>query len=107
MNIVTYKIVYTHDAQKDINDIWDGVWEASRDYDIADKYIDDLLDQIAEKKRAPKTGIPLYYFGLFTGIYSINFKAYKAFYRINGERIEVIRILLAKTDYLKTLYGDE
>ena len=86
--------------------VWDGVWEASMDYDTADKYVDDFLDTIAAKQKLPQTGIPLYYRGLFTGFYSVNFKAYKAFYRINDGYIEVVRILLAKMDYLKILFGE-
>ena len=91
--MVAYKIRYTPAAQKDMEDIWDGVFEVSYDFDTADKYVDDLADEIAKKKKAPMSGIPLYYRGLFTGFYSVNFKAYKAFYRINGNCMEVIRVL--------------
>ena len=101
-----YKIRYTPEAQNDMDAVWDGVWEASMDYDTADKYVDDFLDTIAAKQKLPQTGIPLYYRGLFTGFYSVNFKAYKAFYRINDGYIEVVRILLAKMDYLKILFGE-
>ena len=101
-----YKIRYSPESQKDMDRIWDDVLEASQDYDTADKYIEDFTDKIATMKNAPKTGIPLYYRSLFTGFYSINFKAYKAFYRINDNYIEVIRILLAKMDYLKVLFGE-
>ena len=101
-----YKVRYTPQAQRDMDDIWDGVWEASKDYDTADKYIDDLADKIADKKRSPKTGIPIYYRGLFTGFYSVNFKAYKAFFRIRNEYIEVVRVLPEKMDYMKILFGE-
>jgi len=106
MSAVKYKVRYTPQAQRDMDDIWDGVWEASKDYDTADKYIDDLADIIADKKRSPKTGIPIYYRGLFTGFYSVNFKAYKAFYRIRNEYTEVVRVLPEKMDYMKILFGE-
>lgn len=101
-----YRVCFSPESQNDMEKIWDDVWEASKDFDIADKYIDDLTDEILKFQKNPKTGIPLYYYGLFSGFYSVNFKAYKAFYRINGNSIEVVRILLAKTDFIKTLFGD-
>ncbi|MEE3393148.1 MAG: type II toxin-antitoxin system RelE/ParE family toxin [Lachnospiraceae bacterium] len=101
-----YKIRYTPAAQKDMDDVWDGVLAASASYDIADKYVEEFTDKIAAKKDFPESGIPLYYRGLFTGFYSVNFKAYKAFYRINDGYIEVIRVLLVKMEYMKILFGE-
>ncbi|MBR5969596.1 MAG: type II toxin-antitoxin system RelE/ParE family toxin [Lachnospiraceae bacterium] len=102
-----YRIRYTPGAQKDMEQVWYGVLEASGSTEIADRYVDDFADKIAEKKKYPETGSPLYYRGLVTGFYSLNFKAYKAFYRIKEPYIEVIRILLAKSDYMKTIFGEE
>ena len=101
-----YRIRYSPEAQKDMDEVWDGVWEASKDFDTADRYVQEFANKISEVKKSPKRGIPLYYRGLFTGFYSVTFKAYKAFYRINGEYLEVARILLAKKDYMKVLFGE-
>lgn len=103
---MVYRIRYTPEAQKDMDNVWDGVFESSQSFNTADKYVNDFLEKISGKKKVPKTGIPLYYRGLFTGFYSVNFKAYKAFYRINDDNIEVIRILSVKMDYLKVLFGE-
>ena len=43
--------------------------------------------------------------GEFTGIYYVAFKEYIAFYRINENRMEIGRILFARSDYMKTLFG--
>lgn len=43
--------------------------------------------------------------GEFTGIYLVCFKEYIAFYRIHGDVIEVGRVLFARSDYMKTLFG--
>jgi hypothetical protein len=40
---------------------------------------------------------------LFTGYYSIIYKAYRAFYRIRDNYPEVLRIILTKQDYMKVL----
>ena len=50
--------------------------------------------------------IPLQYRGLFTGFYSVNYKKYKAFYRVREGYIEVIRIIMAKRDYMTILFGE-
>ncbi len=86
--------------------VWDGVYEASKSYDIADNYVSEFADKIEEKKMFPQSGIPLRYRGLFTGFYSVNYKKYKAFYRVNDKYIEVIRIIMEKSDYMKILFGE-
>ena len=98
-------IRYAPAAQRDMDAVWDGVADASGSYDLADKYVEDFADKIAAKKKFPRSGIPLYYRGLFTGYYSVNFKVYKAFYRVREGCIEVARILLMKQDYMLVLFG--
>jgi len=97
------KIRYTPEAQRDMDAVWDGVLEASGDYDTADRYVEEFADEIAKKKEYPHSGIPLEYNGLFTGYYSVIYKAYRAFYRVRDEYIEVLRIVLIKQDYIKIL----
>lgn len=103
---MTYTIRYTPAAVHDLDEVWDGVYEASKSLEIADQYVQEFMEEIAGKKMFPQSGIPLTYRGLFTGFYSVNFKAYKAFYRIQENRIEVLRIIMAKRDYMKVLFGD-
>ena len=100
---MTYKIRYTPEAQRDMDAVWDGVLKASCDYDTADRYVEEFADEIAKKKQYPHSGIPLDYNGLFTGYYSVVYKAYRAFYRVRNEYIEVLRIVLTKQDYMKIL----
>ncbi len=52
---MTYKIRYSPKALKDMDNIWDDVLEASKDFDIAYKYLDELVDEISKKRGAPKT----------------------------------------------------
>ncbi len=101
-----YKLRYSPLAMHDMETVWENVFEASQSNVIANKYVKDFSDTIARKKHFPSSGIPLLYRGLFTGFYSVNFKMYKAFYRINGRFIEVIRIIMIKRDYIKVLFGD-
>ncbi len=101
------KIRYTPQAQHDMDAVWDSVYEAFGDYDTADRYVSGILDEIAQKKEFPRSGIPLEYRGLFTGYYSVNYKAYKAFYRIRDGYIEVLRIILMKQDYMQLLFAPD
>ncbi len=101
-----YSLRYTPEAVRDMDDVWNCVYEASRSFDIADNYVKEFTDKIEKKKLFPLSGIPLLYRGLFTGFYSVNYKKYKAFYRVNDKYIEVIRIIMAKRDYMMILFGE-
>lgn len=103
---MNYSIRYTPQAMRDMDAVWDGVYEASKNYDLADRYVEELVNEISTKRQFPRSGIPLQYRGLFTGFYSVNYKKYKAFYRVREGNIEVIRIILAKRDYMTILFGE-
>ncbi len=96
-----YQLKYSPIAEDDLDRVWDEVWEASQNFDIADKYVNALK----QKKKYPKTGSLLTYMGEFTGLYYVTFKEYMAFYRIHGDVIEVARVLFSRSDYMKVLFG--
>ena len=100
---MTLKIRYTPEALRDMDAVWDGVYKASGDYETADRYVEEFMDEIGKKKEYPKSGIPLEFNGLFIGYYSIIYKAYRAFYRIRDNYLEVLRIIQTKQDYMKVL----
>ena len=102
---MTYEIQYSPLAEEDLDRVWDEVCEASSDFDIADKYISDLREAVRQKKKYPKTGIPLTFMGEFTGIYYVHFKEYLAFYIICESYIRIARVLYARSDYIKILFG--
>ena len=104
---MTYLLRYTPQAVQDMNSVWDGVYEASKSHDIAYKYIKEFSDTIADKKQFPSSGSPLIYKGLFTGLYYVSYKRYKAFYRIKDKYIEVIRISMSKRDYMSILFEED
>ena len=101
-----YPVRYSPEAVNDLNAVWDDVYEASKSYDTADNYVEGLMDKIKEKRTFPQSGIPLMYGNLFTGFYSVNFKMYKAFYRLKDGFIEVVRVLMSRCDYMKVLFND-
>lgn len=44
-----YLLRYTPQAMRDMDSVWDEVYQASKSYDIADKYIKDFIDTITKK----------------------------------------------------------
>ena len=56
-----YEVVYSRESIRDLDDVWEQVAIASKDRDITEKYLDDLLDAIEAMATHPKTGIPVSY----------------------------------------------
>ena len=102
---MNFELTYSPLALEDLDRVWDEVYEASQDFDTADRYVDDLRAEVRKKKKYPKTGTSLTFMGEFTGLYTVSFKEYIAFYRIIGNLIEVGRVLFARSDYMKVLFG--
>lgn len=98
-----YGVKYSKIAIRDLDRIWNEVFNASKDYEITRKYIDGLLDKVEAKAFQPVSGAPLYYEDSFTGYYYVVFKTYLAFYKIEGKDILVDRVLFGASDYLKIL----
>ena len=94
----------TKTAIRDLDRVWAEVFEASKDYDITTRYIDDLMDKLEAKADYPKSGAPLYYQDSFTGYYFVVFKAYLAFYRLENEVMLVDRVLFGRSDYMRCLH---
>ena len=105
--MIVYKIEYSPEAVRDLDDVFADVLTASKDIEITHKYLEDLQDRIDSMVKRPETGTPLYYEDLFTGYYSVRFKEYLAFYRLDGSQILVDRILFRKRDYMRVLFGNE
>ena len=105
--MITYDIDYSPEAMRDMDMIFDDVFMVSRDLDVTHRYLDDLQDEIESMMNHPKTGTPLYYEELFTGYYSVRFKEYLAFYRLDGNMMYVDRVLQRKRDYMAVLFGHD
>ena len=99
-----YKIEYSRTAIRDLDRVWAEVLEASKDYEITERYIEELLDKVEAKADYPKAGSPLYYENSFTGYYFVVFKAYIAFYRLESDRMLIDRVLFGRSDYLRILH---
>ena len=102
-----YKLTWSAQAAADLLAVWDTVFDLSRNAETADRYAEKLKETVLSLTDHPKTGFPLIYDGLLTGFYSVNYKAYKAFYRVREDRVELLRILPKAADYLRLLFPEE
>lgn len=98
------RVKYSKIAIQDLDRVWTEVFEASKDYDTTEKYINGLMDKVETKASYPESGSPLYYEDSFTGYYFVVFKAYIAFYRIKKDVMLVDRILFGRSDYMSCLH---
>ena len=101
---MTYALRYAKQAIRDLDRVFAEVAEASGDEETARRYVDGLIDKIEGKAAFPKSGAPLYYGELFTGFYFVVFKAYLAFYRVEGCDMLVDRVLYRRCDYLRAIF---
>lgn len=100
---MSFQVEYSKAAIRDLDRVWAEVFEASKNIEITEKYIEELLDKFEKKSDYSKSGSPLYYENTFTGYYFVVFKAYLAFYRLEKETMLVDRILFGKSDYMRVL----
>ena len=101
---MSYSIKYSPTAIRDLDRIFDEVYQASLDINITKKYIDELLGNIETKKDFPESGIPLLVNDVFSGYRYVIFKSYIAFYYVEKDFVYVDRVLSGKSDYIKRLH---
>ena len=99
-----YEAKYSKLAIRDLDRVYFEVFEASKDYDTTENYINELMNKAESFSKHPQTGIPLYYENNFTGYYYTPFKAYIIFYHIEEQALLIDRILYGKSDYMRTLF---
>ena len=97
------KYSYSPRAEQDLERIQDEVFEACRDVETTQRYLDGMMDRIEAKADYPRSGTPLYWFDRFTGYYYVVYKAYIAFYYPADDGIRIERILHGKSDYMRRL----
>lgn len=94
---------YSPLAERDLEHIQDEVFEACRDAETTQRYMDGMMNKIEAKAIYPRSGTPQYWFDRFTGYYYVVFKAYIAFYYLVDDGIRIERILHGKRDYMRKL----
>ena len=99
------KLKYTPEAIRDLQEIRDYIGKVLRNPRAAKRMIESILGQCGSLKEYPELGISIR--GRLdeeTDLRYLICEKYLAFYRIAEDRIQVIRVLDGRTDYLKVLF---
>jgi len=89
------RLIISEQATQDLADIW--LYVANDSPQIADKFLDSLLEQCQLFCSSPEMGRQRD--ELIPGIRSFPVKRYIIFYRIEGDAVEVVRILSGYRDF--------
>ena len=100
-----YKIHYTKESRRDLDEIWDYISSELQNTSSAERTVNRIMDDVDRLADFAEIGAPLSsiadvdsdYRFLVTG-------SYLTFYRVYGSDIYVDRILYGRRDYLRILF---
>ena len=101
------KILYSPQALKDMDEIWDYIGSELRSPESAEKTVAHIMEQVDMLADFPEMGTPL---SLMVD-YDTDFRYlvcgnYMAFYEFSGDMVMVSRILYGRRDFLRILRGE-
>lgn len=103
-----HEVVYAPLALQDLDSIWDYIETELVSPKAAANTVQGILDAVAHLATFPLMGTSLEGRGIRGSSYRfISSGNYLAFYRVAESTVYVDRILYAKSDYLRTLLGNE
>ena len=100
-----YKIHYTKESRRDLDEIWDYISSELQNISAAERTVNRIMDDVDRLADFADIGAPLSsiadvdsdYRFLVTG-------SYLTFYRVYGSDIYVDRVLYGRRDYLRILF---
>lgn len=100
-----YKIHYTKESRRDLDEIWDYISSELQNISAAERTVNRIMDAVDQLADFAEIGAPLSsiadvdsdYRFLVTG-------SYLTFYRVYGSDIYVDRVLYGRRDYLRILF---
>lgn len=102
------KLYYAPRAMRDLDDIWDYIFNNLKNQSAAEKIIDEIMDIVYRLEQFPQMGKRLMFDnGLDSGFRYITHKNYIVFYHIKVDVVYIDRVLYKKTDYIKRLFPDK
>lgn len=102
-----YKINYTAQSRRDLDEIWDYLVSESQNISAAERIVNNIMSDVDQLESFAELGPELSsiadtksdYRFLVTG-------NYLTFYRVSGGEVYIDRILYGRRDYLSCLFGD-
>lgn len=102
-----YKINYTANSSRDLNEIWDHIASEFQNVSAAERIVNKIMDDVEQLADFPKLGTPLSSITDTKSDYRfLVTEAYLTFYRFLGGEIRIDRILYGRRNYLDILLGD-
>lgn len=100
------ELYYTPKARNDLLQIRESIIEKFDDKDLAKKILRKIIETVRQLSTFPYLGQELSEVtGIYTEYRSLFCEKNYVFYRIEGDRVCVIRILNEKQDYMRILFG--
>ncbi len=104
-NVGIQKIFYSPKSRKDLDRIYDYIYDDLNNPIAAEKTVKGILNKIGEIKEYPRLG-PVWYLenNIDSGFRFLTCDNYIIFYQITKETIFIVRILHRLQDYVKQLF---
>lgn len=100
-----HKILYSKEAFRDLDEIWDHIAFVLQNRSAADRTIDRILDAVDQLREFPEIGARLSSVADIESDYRfLVTENYLTFYRTDGSNIYIDRILYGRRDYLRVLF---
>lgn len=103
----TYKVQYSPAARRDLDAIWDYIAHDLENPVAAENTIGHLLDAADSLDTNANRGKQLFFSdGWYTGYRWILNGNYFIFYHVQENNVYIVRVLYARSDYMKTLFPE-
>ena len=97
---------YSHEALKDLDEIWEYINSDLCNPDAADHTVNAILDKTESLREFPYSGVPLDTISRIHSNYRfIPVNSFLAFYRVQDGVVYIDRILYSRRDCLRILFG--
>jgi len=101
------KLHYTHEAQRDLDEIWDYIVSDLSNPTAAARTVNRIMDTIEQLTDFAEMGAMLSSVADVESNYRFLVCGnYLAFYRVDGNNVYIDRILYGRRDYLRILFED-
>ena len=99
------KIFYSPKSRKDLDRIYDYIYDDLNNPVVANKTVKGILDKVSELKEYPQLG-PIWYLenNIDSGFRFLRYENYILFYQMTKETILIVRVLYHLQDYVKQLF---
>lgn len=101
------KLRYSPEALNDLNEIWAYIENELQNPAAAQKTVLSILDTIEKLRDFAEIGAQLSSITAIESDYRfLVCGKYIAFYRVEGKRVSIDRVLFGRRDYMRILFGD-